>query len=111
MKTCDNMNIIVQTTDEDASSFNGRSESPNKKVSDITRDIIFNLSYRKELCCFVYHYGIWPSCQTDNILYGDVTYFLLHGTIPSYKHITIWGWRFYIINVNVTRNKPDNRSH
>ena len=42
---------------------------------------------------------------------GDVTYFLCHVTIPSYKHIKIWGLRVYIINGHVTRNKLDDGSH
>ena len=41
----------------------------------------------------------------------DVPYFLWHGTRPSYKHIKIWGFIFYIINGLATRNKLDDRSH
>ena len=36
MRTCHNMNIIVQTTGGDASSLNGKSESPNNTLSNIT---------------------------------------------------------------------------
>ena len=42
MKTCHNINIIVQTTGIDASSINGKIESPNKKLANITRDLIRN---------------------------------------------------------------------
>ena len=40
IKTCHNMNIIVQTTGVDASSINGKRESPNKTIANIKRDII-----------------------------------------------------------------------
>ena len=42
MKTCHNMNIIVQNTGGDASSINGKIESPKKTLDDITRDFILN---------------------------------------------------------------------
>ena len=48
---------------------------------------------------------------SDNILRGDVPYFLWHGTKPSYKHIKLWGVRVYIMNGRVTRNIIDDISH
>ena len=47
MKTCHKMNIIVQTTGGDASSLNGKSESSNKTLANITRDILLNSSHKK----------------------------------------------------------------
>ena len=49
MKTCQNINIIVHTTGGDTSSLNGKSESPNKTLANITRAIILNSSHKKEL--------------------------------------------------------------
>ena len=60
---------------------------------------------------FAYQYAIWLSRKTENILRGDVPYFLWHGTRPSYKHIKIWGVRVYIINGRPTRKKLDDISH
>ena len=105
------MNIIVQTTDGDAYSLHGKIESLNKTFANITRDIILNSIYKKELWCFVYKYAVWLSCRTDNKLFCDVPYLLRHGTRPSYKHIKIQGVRIYIINGRETRNKLDHRSH
>ena len=48
MKTCHNMNIIAQSTGGDASSINGKSESPNKTLANITRDLLLNSSRKKE---------------------------------------------------------------
>ena len=45
------------------------------------------------------------------MLRGDVSYLLWYGTIPSYKHIKIWGVIFYIINGRATINKLDDISH
>ena len=42
MRTCQNMNITVQTTGGDASSLNGKSESPNKTLANITRALLLN---------------------------------------------------------------------
>ena len=42
MKTCHNMNIIVQTTGGYASSLNDKSESPNKTLANITRALLMN---------------------------------------------------------------------
>ena len=39
MNTCHNMNIRVQTAGVDASSLNGKSEIPNKKLANIKIDI------------------------------------------------------------------------
>ena len=111
MNTCHNMNIIVQTKGGDAYSLNGKSESPNKTLSNITRALLLNSSHKKELWCFAFQYSIWLSLRTDNILCGDVTYFILHGTRPSYKHIKIWGVIVYIINGRAKRNKLYDRSH
>ena len=38
---------------------------------------------------------------------GDFTYFLCHGTRPSYKHINILGVRVYIINGCAKRKNLD----
>ena len=54
MKTCHNMNIIVQTTCGDASSINGKSESPNKTLSNTTRDLPLKSNHKKELWCYIY---------------------------------------------------------
>ena len=87
MKTCYNMNIIVQNTGGDASSLNGKFKSSDKTLFNITRALLLNSSHKKELWCFVYQYEIWLSLQTDNRLHGDVTYLLWHVTIPSLKKI------------------------
>ena len=83
------MNIIVQTTGGDAFSLNGKSESPNKKLAKTTRELLLNSCHNKQLWCLAYQYAIWLSLQTENILCGDVPYFLWHGTINSYKHTKI----------------------
>ena len=111
MNTCHNMNIIVQTTGGYDSYINGKSEIPNKTLSNITRVLLLNSIHKKELWCFSYQYTICLSCQTENTLRGDVPYFLWHGTRPSYKHIKIWVLRVYIINGRATRNKLDDISH
>ena len=41
------MNIIVQTTGGDASSLNGKSESPNKTLANITRALVLNSIHKK----------------------------------------------------------------
>ena len=56
MKTCHNMNIIVQNTGGNDSSLNGKSEIPNKTLANITRAILLNSSHKKELLCFAYKY-------------------------------------------------------
>ena len=111
MKICHNMNSIVHTTGGYASSLNGKSESPNETLDNITRYILLNSSCKKELWCFANKYAIWISQQTKNRLYGDVSYLLRHGTRPSYKHIKIWSMRVYTINGRATRNNFDDRSH
>ena len=111
MSTCHSMNIIVQTTGGDASSLNGKSESPNKTLANITRDILLNSSHKKELWFFAYQYAIWLSRRNDNILCGDVPYFLWNGIRPSHKHIKKWGVRVYIISGRATGKKLDDRSH
>ena len=109
MRTCHNMNIIVQTTGGDESSLNGKSESSNKTPANTTIDILLKSIHMKELWCFAHQYTIWIYHLTDNILCGDVTYFLWHGIRPSYKHIKIWGVRVYIIYGHATRKKLDYR--
>ena len=47
MRTCHNMNIIVQNTGGDASSLNGKSESLNKTLANITRALLINSSHKK----------------------------------------------------------------
>ena len=47
MKTCHNMNIIVQPTGVDASSINGKIEIPNKTLANITRALILDSSHKK----------------------------------------------------------------
>ena len=42
MRTCHNMNIIVHSTGGDASSINGKSESLNKTLANITRSLLLN---------------------------------------------------------------------
>ena len=51
MKTCHNMNIIVQTAGGDAYYLNGKNESPNKKLSNILRSLLLNSIHKKELWC------------------------------------------------------------
>ena len=47
MRTCHNMNIIVQTTGGDDSSLNGKSESPNKTLANTTISLVLNSSHNK----------------------------------------------------------------
>ena len=47
MKTCHSMNIIVQTTGGYAYYLNDKSESHNKTLSNITRDLLLNSSHKK----------------------------------------------------------------
>ena len=71
MRTCHNMNIIFQTIGGYASSLNGKSESHNKTLANITRSILLYSSHKKELWCFVYQYAIWISRRlglSDNSL-------------------------------------------
>ena len=75
MKTCHNMNIIVQTKGGDAYSLNGKIEIPNKTLANITRARLLKSSHKKEVWCFAYHYAIWISCRTENILRGDLLTF------------------------------------
>ena len=49
MKTCNNMDIIVQTKSRDTSSINGESESTNKTLSNITRSLLLKSNHKKEL--------------------------------------------------------------
>ena len=111
MKTCHNMKIIVQNTGVDAYSLNDKGKSPNKTPANITRSLLPNSNHKKLLWLFSYQYAIQISRRTENRLCGDVPYLLFHGTIPSYKHIKIWGVIVYIINVRATRNKLYDRSN
>ena len=43
------MNIIVQTICGDLSSLNGKIEIPIKTLANITRALLLNSSYKKEL--------------------------------------------------------------
>ena len=47
MKTCHNMNIIVQTTGGYASYLNGKSESLDKTLANTTRALILKSSHKK----------------------------------------------------------------
>ena len=76
MKTCHNMNIIVQTTFGYASSLHFKSGNYNKALDNIKRALLFNSIHKKELCYFAYKYYIWLSFQTENRFRGDVPYFL-----------------------------------
>ena len=48
MNTYHNMNIIVQTTGGDASPLNGKSEIPNKTLSNITISLLLNSIQKKD---------------------------------------------------------------
>ena len=111
MKTCYDMNIIVQKTGGYVSCFYGKSESSNNTLSNITGALLMKSSNNKEPWLFAYQCAIWISCQTENRFRDDVSCFLCLGTRPSYKHIKIWGVIVYIINVRVTRNNIDDISH
>ena len=47
MNTCHNMNIIVQTIGRDEFCLNGKSESSNKTIANITRAHLLNSSHKK----------------------------------------------------------------
>ena len=111
IKTCHNMNIIVHTTGGDSYYRNSKSESLNKTIDNITRALLLKPSNKKEPWCFPYQYAIWISLWNENILRGDVSWFLWHGTRPPYKYIKIWGVRVYIINGHAKNNNLDDRSH
>ena len=92
IKTCHDINTIVQNTGGYASSINVKSESPNNTLVNIKRDLLMKSSHKKEIWCFVYQYAICLSRQNDTRLSGDVPYFLCHGTRPSYKKIKYVVW-------------------
>ena len=48
IKTCHNINIIVQTIGGGASSLNDKSEIPNKTLDNITIYLLLNSSNKKE---------------------------------------------------------------
>ena len=60
IKTCHNMNIIVKTTCIDASSLNGKSESSNNTLADITKSSYTGLNTQERnlvlrlLVCHLY---------------------------------------------------------
>ena len=66
-------------------------ESPHKTLANIKIALLLNSSHKKELWYFAYQYDIRITRRTENILRGDVPYFLWHGIIPLYKHIKVWG--------------------
>ena len=47
IKTCHNMKIIVQTAGGDTSSLNGKIESPNNTLANITIALLLNSSHNK----------------------------------------------------------------
>ena len=83
MRICHNINITVKNTGGDEYSLNGKIESPNKILANITRYLLLNSGHKKEPCCFAYQYDIWIYRRTENRLRGNVTYFLWHGKIFS----------------------------
>ena len=103
MCTFHKMNIIVQNSGVGASSRNGKSKISNKTLDNIKKYLLLKLSHNQDIWCFVYQYTIWIYRRTENRLRGDFHYFLWNGSIPSYKHIIIWGVRVYIINGHFTR--------
>ena len=62
MKKCYNTNSIVHTTGGDASYSNGKSESPDNTLYNITISLLLNSSHKKELWCFAYQYEIRLPC-------------------------------------------------
>ena len=48
MKTCNDMNIMVQTTGGYESYLNCKSESPNKTLDNITRTLLLNSIHKKQ---------------------------------------------------------------
>ena len=79
MRKYNRMNIIFQTTGADASSLNGKIKIPNKTLYNTKREIMMNSCHKKYLWCFDYHYSICIYRQTENMLCGDVPYFLWNG--------------------------------
>ena len=67
-------------------------EIPNKTLDNTVRALLLNSSHKKEILWFTYQYDIWISLRTENILRGDVPYFLCHGKIPSYNNIKYGVW-------------------
>ena len=72
MKTCHNMNILVQTTGGYVSSIDGKREIPNNKLTNITRALLLDSSHKKWIWCFDYQYDIFLSRRTENRLRVDV---------------------------------------
>ena len=59
MRTCHNMNIIVQTTGAYDSSLNVKSEIPNKKLANITRGLLLKSSL--VFCISICHMNLPPN--------------------------------------------------
>ena len=76
MRTCHNRNIIVQNTGGYSSSLNGKSEISNNTLDNITRALLLKSSHKKKIWFFAYQDAIRISYRTDNMLCGDVPYFL-----------------------------------
>ena len=49
MNICHAINIVTRTTRRDYSYINGKSESPNKTLENIKRDLLMNFYHKKEL--------------------------------------------------------------
>ena len=82
MRTCHNMNIIVQTTCGYSCLLNGRSEIPNKTLAGITRALLLNSNHKKELWYFSYQYSIWHT--------------LNGGKYTDYNNLCAEGIQYYI---------------
>ena len=76
MRTCHNMNIIVQTTGGYASSLNGKSEIPNKTLANITRALLLNSSHKKEIWCLHINmpYGYPAELKIDCVVMLPIFY-------------------------------------
>ena len=49
MSSCHNMTIVIQNIGGDSYSLNGKSESPNKTLVNITRYLLLKSIHKKEL--------------------------------------------------------------
>ena len=58
IKTCHNMNIIVQTTGGYYSSLNGKRESPNKTLANIMRALLKQQERTLAFCISVCHMAL-----------------------------------------------------
>ena len=66
IKTCHNMNIMVQNIGGNASFLNDKNAIHNKTLANIMRDLLLNSSHKKEPWFFAYQYVIWMSRQNKN---------------------------------------------